>query len=253
MKQKSNLEILSTRQALAKLAAARFPTHPFERGISAQNLPALLQNYFAMSQAFPYLQAASQRNLIFDVIERNRDVPVETEITTAVANFLTWDEVGGHAAVCKQGDSKLTAVLQTRKFFHANLLRKDIEKILGRSYVPDYSPVTREYLLLLYEGLASLDHVRRCATMVAFELHAGRMIDALWNSIINIYPIEKESLQYFHAHVGGDDPAEEHHIEITNEMIRLLVPTRRSKQFGRLFVDSYQTNFEWCSDICSLN
>lgn len=55
--------------------------------------------------------------------------------------------------------------------------------------------------------------------MVAFETHAGQMIDALWKSISDLCHLDRDSLSYFRTHVGGADPAEPYHIKMTAESI----------------------------------
>ena len=48
-----------------------------------------------MSQAFPYIQSARQKHLYDHYINGNKPIDRDLEITTVVANFLSWDETGG--------------------------------------------------------------------------------------------------------------------------------------------------------------
>ncbi len=233
---------------LTKVVGEDFENHPFTYGVTKDNFELLISNYLAMSLAFPYLQAGVQYRLIANCIQQNRDVPRDVEITAAVGAFLTWDEVGGHAIVQKYGNNGLPMILDTERF-HANLLRGDIRAILGKELGPEFSPPTGEYLKRLEYGLSSLDPVIRVSHMVAFEKHAGRMIDALWSSIVNLYGLEKDSLSYFQTHVGGDDPAEEYHIQMTERMIKETILEHDVYRLFDYFKDAYALSFNWCEKI----
>jgi hypothetical protein len=88
--------------------------------------------------------------------------------------------------------------------------------------------------------------------MVAFEMHAGQMIETLWKAINAAYPeIKKESLDYFRTHVGGDDPQEEYHKLLTKRMTNSLIPVERQAEFLEHFRECYSMNFNWCYDICN--
>jgi hypothetical protein len=80
--------------------------HPFEEGVESQHLLPLPQNDLAMSQTFPYLQAGAQKDLIFAAIQNDQDVPM--------------------------GISGLPRILETFKTFHANHLRRDVERLGAR-------------------------------------------------------------------------------------------------------------------------
>lgn len=246
-----NASSMSTRrQQLDAYVSSTYPRHPFEHGIDRRNMEPLLLAYFAMSQAFPHLQSSAQRDGIFEAIANNVDLEPAYEITSVVGNFLSWDETGGHACVLGQGNAGLPEVVRTRSQFHANILRSDLALILGRDDVaPSYGPETRSYLMKLHDGLASPDAVRRCATMVAFELHAARMIDALWGSLSDLTGLPRERLQYFAVHVGGADPAEAYHVEMVSRMIDALVPAEASEHFFACFRKAYDDNVNWCESI----
>ncbi|UEM11390.1 hypothetical protein J4G43_043825 [Bradyrhizobium barranii subsp. barranii] len=101
-----------------------FGPHPFASQMSGDQVASLLPEYLAMSQAFPYLQAGSQRDLIFDAMHQNRDIGRDIELTSVVANFICWDETGGHGGILRGGKAALPDILLTENF-HSNLLRKD--------------------------------------------------------------------------------------------------------------------------------
>ena len=211
-----------------------FPEHPFRHISNEVNYEKLLANYLAMSQAFPYLQAGSQKEIIFQTI--NEDIPIteEVELTTVVGNFLSWDETGGLNLTLRQGLKGLPRLLETQRF-HANLLKNDCALLFGRPLQLDYSTVTKTYLRELYQGLSSVCAVTRVAYMTSFENHANRMIEALWNSISNHFKIEKQQLIYFLAHVGGDDPAEAYHVEMTQKLINKIVTQDKQSLFCEKF------------------
>lgn len=115
-------------------------------------------------------------------------------------------------------------ILNTDVNFHANILKRDLHTIFGHSVIPKYGENTRLYLENLLENLSSPDAVERCATMVSFELHANQMIVSLWRTLTNTFPgFSKNDLRYFYMHVGGDDPAEKYHVEMTEKMISIIV------------------------------
>lgn len=142
-------------------------------------------------------------------------------------------------------------ILDTERF-HANLLRKDIQAILGKNVKPQFSPMTSEYLKKLEYGLSTLDPVTRVSHMVAFEIHAGVMINTLWSSIAKLCSIEKDSLSYFQTHVGGDDPAEEYPVQMTRRMIEETILEHDAHKLVDYFKDAYALNFNWCEQIKKL-
>ncbi|MFP4221922.1 MAG: hypothetical protein ACLFM4_01185 [Phormidium sp.] len=236
-------------EKIEKLIVQKFPIHPLSHGISAKNIHSVLTQYFAMSQAFPYLQAGAQKKQILAVMDGKQDIDKRFELTTVVGNFLCWDETGGHAVVRQLGNSGLPKILDTNRTFHANMLRKDIQYLTGCDLKPDYTKVTLDYLKALLAGLESLDHIKRCAYMVAFESHAGIMIDALWGSISRHYNVSKGKLLYFKVHVGGSDPAEPYHIEMTERMVNAIVPDDSVDEFVGEFTKAYVLNYNWCESI----
>ncbi|WP_229157678.1 GFA family protein [Bradyrhizobium brasilense] len=233
---------------LTERARTLFGTHPFAEELSEEQFASLLPEYLAMSQAFPYLQAGSQKDLIFDAMHHNRDLPRDIELTSVVANFICWDETGGYGRILQGGKAALPDILLTEKF-HSNLFRRDASRLLGRAIRPNYSTTTNRYLHSLYDGLSAKDPVVRCAYMVAFELHAAEMIQALWTTTVKTFDARPDDLEYFRSHVGGNDPAEQYHGEMTGRLIGELVPADRNGFFLDEFDRAYRLNLQWCHDL----
>ncbi|MGY3622214.1 GFA family protein [Bradyrhizobium sp. USDA 10063] len=237
-----------TGEHLAHQAHGLFGAHPFAAELSKDQVGSLLPEFFAMSQAFPHLQAGSQKDLIFDAIHRNRELPRDVELTSVVANFICWDETGGHRQVLHGGNAALPNILDTENF-HSKLFRKDASRLLGRVIQPNYSASTCRYLRALYRGLSSTDAVVRCAYMVAFELHAADMIQALWTTLAKAFDVQLDDLEYFRVHVGGEDPAEKYHGEMTSRLIEELVPAGSGMRFLDEFNGAYRLSLEWCRSL----
>lgn len=219
--------------------------HPFSQVKHKAILEGMFPAYLGMSLAFPYLQAGSQAAGVLSAIKNNRDLDEKYEVTSVVGNFLSWDETGGAYLLERYGKSGLPKILKTRTWFHANVLRKDIEHLTGSAAVVDFSGSTGKYLEVLFDDLSSECPMIRCATMVAFEAHAQVMIESLWNSLIEAYQVEPDGLTYFRIHVGGDDPAERYHTEVTERMIELLVPTEKREVFAQLYINALRNNVNW--------
>lgn len=223
--------------------------HPYANIPAHAQYDFILRNFLAMSQAFPYLQAGSQQGYIFNCMENNQDVEEAFEVTSIVGNFLCWDETGGLYPTIAQGLKALPRLLETHRF-HANVLKKDMQLMLGDNLSPDYSPVTSTYLKKLYVMLASLDHIERAATMIAFEQHAEIMITALWGSLAKHFNVEPNKLGYFNMHVGGDDPAEVYHVQMTQKMVEKIVKTEAdAKKLEIKVKEAFELNVAWCRDV----
>jgi hypothetical protein len=164
---------------------------------------------------------------------------------------LTSDETSVNPTLITSGLAGLPQILNTRQNFHSALLREGIRAILGRSLKSSFSPVTREYLMRLYGGLASLSTVKRVAYLVSFEAHAERMINALWERIVETFPVEKDKPVYFRIHVGGDDPAEAYHVAMTGSMITRTIRQDQIGQFRADLLEANRINVDWCRAICS--
>lgn len=236
---------------LENVIEKKFSVHPFLSQVTKQNALVVMRHYYAMSQGFPYIQAGAYRNIILSAIQNNQSVSKPYEETFVVGAFLSFDETGGNFLLRQKGISALPELLDTDKNFHASLLRKDNLALFGKDLEPDFSNPTGDYLKQLMTDLGAKDSVRRCAAMVAFEMHAGQMIEALWSSISTIFPtIEKDSLEYFKVHVGGDDPQEEYHKLLTKRMTSSLIPPGKTAAFLKHFERCYANNVKWCKDIC---
>jgi len=234
------------------LLAEKFAAHPFSRVPEGADYEKLLANYLAMSQAFPYLQAGSQGDIFNHYIQQGSDIPEHVELTTVVGNFLCWDETGGLMPTVTRGLKALPKILETKRF-HANLLKKDCEKLFSKAITPDYSPITREYLSDLYLSLSSVDAIKRVASMVSFEAHANQMITSLWKTISEKFSFSPKSLTYFVMHVGGDDPAEAYHVEMTQKLIDKIVDKENEGIFISHFEKFYARHMKWCHDISTLS
>lgn len=224
--------------------------HPFGH-IDQPDIEDMMANYLAMSQAFPYLQAGSQKDLFYGYLASGKPIDRDLEVTTIVGNFLSWDETGGLHALLRKKMAGVSDILNTDVNFHSNILQRDLDTIFGHSVIPKYSENTRLYLEELLENLSSADAVERCATMVSFEIHANQMITSLWGTLITTFPdFSKSDLRYFFMHVGGDDPAEKYHVEMTEKMISIIVDTEeKQRKFINHFEKMYRLHINWCAAI----
>lgn len=235
---------------LKQLSLSQFPKHPFSHKITNENACSVMKKYWAMSQAFPYVQAGAYKDIITKHILENAPVSEEVEKTFVVGSFLNWDECGGYYLLANQGTNALPQVLETKKHFHSNLLRQDMATLFQEKTKPHYDKATKVYLLDLMNRLGAHDPLQRGAGMVAFEMHAERMISSLWDSISRISNVSKDRLEYFSCHVGGDDPAEAYHVEMTQKLVQGLVKPEDTTLFIEHFLKSYAANVNWCDQIC---
>jgi hypothetical protein len=227
------------------------PTHPFSEEIKEVHLEPLLANYLAMSMAFPYIQAGSCSDAILACINNNREMPQDFETSSIVASFLVWDELGGWYKTYKKGNAALPSILDG-KAVHANFLKGDLEKLFGHYVTMRFDTPTKNYLLELYKALSSSNVATRCAAMVTFEIHAERMINSLWQTVAKIFNVQKDTLQYFSTHVGGDDPAEAHHVAMTQNMLNALISPSMFERFRAESFRLYLMHTQWCSEISCL-
>lgn len=229
----------------------QFPRHPFETMVTKANAEGVLKRYAAMSQAFPYIQSAAFDPLIMRAIRQNKSVPESVAKCFAVAMFLAYDEIGGYYVSINGGNSRLPEILKTGDQSHYNLFKKDTGSLFGRPLEPEYSAKTKEYLIDLKRRLGAEDVSQQVAAMVAFENHAHKMIEALWCSLGVVFPkINKESLEYFSVHVGGDDPAEAYHTQMTERLIEETGAATNTEEFVDKVVEHYRFNSNWCRDVC---
>jgi hypothetical protein len=88
--------------------------------------------------------------------------------------------------------------------------------------------------------------------MVAFELHASALIESLWSTVARTTGLPRDELAYFKLHMGGDDPAEKYHVELTQELIARIVPPGDRERFLTEFRNAYRLNFDWCRALVEL-
>jgi len=224
--------------------------HPYLAGITRDNVLLVAQRFLAISIGFPYAQAGSQSRLLDGMVARG-DAPRDAiELTTVVANFLCWDETGGHRVVLGQGNRGLPAILDTGRTFHANLLKHDLRRIFGHEVEPAFD-VTGPYLLALRDALGDEDDVRRCAAMVSFERHAALVITAFWRRLTELFGAELGAeLGYISTHVGDDDPAEAYHVSMTGGMIDRIVAERELGRFMTAFEETFAMHIAWSAACC---
>lgn len=231
--------------------AEEFPSHPFEATFGQAQLLRLLRGFAGMSEAFPYVMARAYSSHVLDAIAGHQPLGAEAAITAAVGSFLCWDEMGGHSLSLREGNEGLPKIIETHRRTHSSLLLADLHRLSGETIKPEYSPATLKYLAALEAGLGSPDPVMRCAHMVAFEFHAERIISALWKAVGAVFDVDPDDLLYFHIHVGGDDPAEKYHMEMTARMIDKLVPQHQLVRFNDMVRQAYALNVEWSAAVAS--
>lgn len=236
---------------IAKAVAAAYQNHPFRDKVTRTNVESVVGNYCAMSMAFPYLQAGASYRAFEHYMRHGFDVARDVQVTAVVGAFLCWDEFGGHAKICAQGNRGLSSILDISGT-HANLFKQDMRRILGRDILPLWSPATTRYLKALHYGLSSVDPTTRVAAMVGFERHANDMITALWQSIVQLFGVKREELSYFDTHVGGDDPAESYHVDMTGRMIAEVITYENCDRLIDEAVAAYGLNFIWCEQLTGL-
>ena len=155
-------------------------------------------------------------------IESGRTIDHKIEITTAVSNFLSFDETGNYEKVKKHGDAALIEFTNSDNF-HYNILKEDLRLLFKREIAPTVSPELISYFKVLGSGLSSLNDIQRCACLVALEVHSEVMIKSLWGSLLILFPdYSGSNLMYFYLHVGGENPAERYHVEMTENMIQRI-------------------------------
>lgn len=226
--------------------------HPFKALKSQQSIVRLFPHFLALSVAFPYIQSGSQLPLIQNLIHTNTDVSVEHEILSVVGHFLCWDETGGANVLEFFGKPGLAKILETKKWFHANMLREDIFYITGKHVKPNFAEPTRGYLNQLINGFNHLNPIIRCAHMVAFEHHAGVIINSLWDGIVRQFEINPNQLKYFRIHVGDDDPAETYHAAMTKEMINYIVKPLDKQLFINTALEAIETHINWSKKVATI-
>lgn len=240
-------DLVSLKEAIV---AEKFAVHPFLKGVNEQNVRNVLSDYAAMSQLFPYMQAKAIGDVALNSLLIRNQIGKAVDQTAACGAFLVSDEFGVHHLACTEGNAGLPKILDTKDNFHFQMLLKDARRLFGEEVQPNYSPTTMSYMNNLLKLLSSDNDVDRVAAMSAFETHAEQMITALWTRLVEIFPsVDKDSLDYFRIHVGGDDPAEEYHVAMTTKMITEIVPDAEAPRFANAFEDAYRLNYDWCNAI----
>lgn len=224
-----------------------YAKHPFSAIPKNSNYEFILANYLAMSQAFPYLQAGSNKELIMQAIDNNHDVDHAAELTLVAGLFLCFDEAACLYPLIAKGLKALPDLCKTKRF-HSNLLKKDMNLLFNKDIPPNYSPITKHYLKNLYLGLSSIDHLERVSAMVSFEMHADAMIKLLWNNLCENFTVERKKLTYFNLHVG-DNPAEIYHVQMTQSIVEKIVPSEKIYLFEKSFLEHYKLHVDWCSQL----
>lgn len=240
-------------QRLDDVIAGRFPRHPFETGITPANFEIAINQFVAMSVAFPYVQAGAVYENYRHCIDAVGMPDLNAAITAAIGTFLAWDEFGGHHLVLRHGARGLLKLLEVDRSFHSELLLRDIKALAGaKPAAAKPAPVTRAYLERLHDGLSCSTGNRNVAYMVGFERHAMAMITALWNGLKTLFGVDDiNGYAYFRAHIGTDTPGEAVHVEMTESMIARLVGKDEAADFLEFCVEAYDLNFQWCQDVLS--
>lgn len=225
----------------------RYLPHPLNTQIRIDNAQQIAAHFLAISLGFPYAMAGSQRDLMDEFIERNAAPCPLVECTTAVANFLTWDEVGGHYAVLQSGVAGLLNILDTNTNFHGSMLKNDLTRIFNTTIHPEFS-ITGPYLRELCCQFAHSNNARRCAAFASFERHAEICISAFWQGINTLSPLDKRDFKYFDIHIGDDDPAEFYHVQATEGLVEKL-GAHHPDEFLDAFETTFQRHVQWSNDV----
>jgi pyrroloquinoline quinone (PQQ) biosynthesis protein C len=102
--------------------------------------------------------------------------------------------------------------------------------------------------------LSDLNVLNRLAHMVAFEMHAGEIVESIWNALKSLYPdINNKDLLYFNIHVGGDDPAEAYHVDMTIRLLADIVSPDDKEEFLSKFKAAYGLHIDWCNKLVRAN
>lgn len=230
---------------LEALVTNTFSPHPFSTITKDQDLEKIFSRFIGLSQATPYLLGGASKEMFFKLITNDKQVNPANEVTTSVLSFLAWDETGGQQVVREFGEHALYRILESNNY-HSRILVTDLQKLLGKTISPVYEKYTIDYFKQLLDSLSDLDDIKRCASIVAFEMHAEQVIIALWNSVDKIFPsIDKHTLKYFELHVGELNPVEEYHVEMTTKMVEMIVPKEKHDDFLAAFKLSYKLNKDW--------
>ncbi len=243
--------MLDTIDTELNILIKNFLPHPFLKIPKQADLRIVCENFYALSLASPYLQAGALKEIFFNSIINNPTPTKEIECTSLVAAYLCLDEFGSsylNQVLKKKTDC--TGIMQ-RISSHAKLFRKDCLHIFKEEIQASYSSVTLSYLNTLFTNLSSFEPMVRVANMVAFENHAEQIIKA-FGKYLKTYSSNKK-LVYFELHVGAENPAEEIHVQLTRDLINLVVDNKNKESFYEAFRQAYQLNHQWACDIINLS
>lgn len=230
---------------LNEIILNNFHPHPFENISRENDLKKIFSRFICLSQATPYLLSGASKETFLNKIQNGQSITSQNEITTSVLTFLAWDETGGQEVISKNGGKDIVKILNPGNY-HSRVLKGDLEFLCSESLQPLYEQFTLEYFSNLINSLSNINDISRCASIIAFEMHAENVIRALWNSLDKLYPeIDKHSLRYFELHVGELNPVEEYHVQMTEKMVELIVSSSDKALFTKSFEKSYKLNNDW--------
>ncbi|MEZ8775664.1 hypothetical protein [Vibrio sp. 10N.247.310.17] len=225
-----------------------FQEHPFIHLESLEATRTTLGEFYGVSDFFPYIQAIACAPYIERQLQSCSTISDSVGLTSVVGTFLSWDEFGGHYTVCQGGQAALPNIIN-RSQFHSSMFKADMQQVFGNNYHPEFTSLTTDYLMNLKAGLGSEDASERVAHMVAFEMHAESMLTALYMTLKRLTDIPDKGLAFFEAHIGGDDPAEAYHVEMTNRLIDAVIPSEKSAAFLKHFDTACQLHHKWCLSV----
>jgi hypothetical protein len=235
------------------LVNKNYPVHPFTNDLTKENVETILAEYLGLCLCAPYVIGGSNNELFQNCIFSGREIDRNIEITTSVSSFLSFDETGSYDKVVNGGHKVLPNLLDTSNF-HSNMLRRDLKFLFKKDVKPIHNLYLKSYFINLSKGLSNIDDIQRCAALVALEVHSEIMILALWDSVMRVFPeVERNTLEYFFLHVGGENPAEKYHVEMTELMIKEIVPEKDMNLFFLYFKHNYEMNIELCKSILASN
>lgn len=232
---------------LTSIIDTYFSPHPFSSITKNDDLEKIFSLFIGLSQSTPYILGGASKELFFKKIRSKQAITNYDEMTTSVLSFLAWDETGGQEIIQKYGPKALQKILESKNY-HSRILAQDLSNLLGKTITASYDSFSIDYLDKVILDLSQTSDISRCASIIAFEMHAENIITALWDVLGNLFPsVDKSSLNYFELHVG-ENPVEEYHVEMTTKMVTNMVSKDQFELFLTQFKQSYQLNFNWAKN-----